>query len=74
MVYQSSLQIKTGGRGMYPIKRDVEEQLTSSGIHTGIGLVFLHHTSASLVLCENADPEVQAAMQRMSQAMEKMEG
>jgi secondary thiamine-phosphate synthase enzyme len=64
MVYQSSLQIKTGGRGMYPIKRDVEEQLTSSGIHTGIGLVFLHHTSASLVLCENADPEVQADMER----------
>ena len=49
---------------MYPIKRDVEEQLTSSGIHTGIGLVFLHHTSASLVLCENADPEVQADMER----------
>jgi secondary thiamine-phosphate synthase enzyme len=64
MVYQSSLQIKTGGRGMYPIKRDVEELLTSSGIHTGIGLVFLHHTSASLVLCENADPEVQADMER----------
>jgi len=64
MVYQSSLQIKTGGRGMYLIKRDVEEQLTSSGIHTGIGLIFLHHTSASLVLCENADPEVQADMER----------
>ena len=64
MVYQSSLQIKTGGRGMYPIRRDVEEQLASSGIHTGIGLVFLHHTSASLVLCENADPEVQADMER----------
>ncbi|MEN8803077.1 MAG: secondary thiamine-phosphate synthase enzyme YjbQ [Thiogranum sp.] len=64
MVYQSSFQIATGGRGIYPIKRDVEERLQESGIHTGISLIFLHHTSASLVLCENADPEVQADLER----------
>jgi len=64
MVYQSSFQVATGGRGIYPIKRDVEERLKASGIHTGISLIFLHHTSASLVLCENADPEVQADLER----------
>ncbi len=64
MVYQSSFQVTTGGRGIYPIKRDVEERLKASGIHTGISLIFLHHTSASLVLCENADPEVQADLER----------
>ncbi|MEN8762386.1 MAG: secondary thiamine-phosphate synthase enzyme YjbQ [Thiogranum sp.] len=64
MVYQSSFLIATGGRGIYPIKRDVEERLQESGIHTGISLIFLHHTSASLVLCENADPEVQADLER----------
>jgi secondary thiamine-phosphate synthase enzyme len=64
MVYQSSIQIETGGRGIYPIKRDVEERLKASGIRTGISLIFLHHTSASLILCENADPEVQADLER----------
>ncbi|MGB5297683.1 MAG: secondary thiamine-phosphate synthase enzyme YjbQ [Thiogranum sp.] len=64
MVYQSSFQVVTGGRGIYPIKRDVEERLKASGLHTGICLIFLHHTSASLVLCENADPEVQADLER----------
>ena len=49
---------------MYPIKRDVEEQLKVSGVRTGISLIFLHHTSASLILCENADPEVQADLER----------
>jgi secondary thiamine-phosphate synthase enzyme len=64
MVYQSSFQVATGGRGIYPIKRDVDERLKASAIHTGIGLIFLHHTSASLILCENADPEVQADLER----------
>jgi len=64
MVYQSSFQVATGGRGTYPIRQDVEERLTASGIQTGISLIFLHHTSASLVLCENADPEVQADLER----------
>ena len=64
MVYQSSFQVATGGRGTYPIRQDVEARLQSSGIQTGISLIFLHHTSASLVLCENADPEVRADLER----------
>jgi len=64
MVYQSSFKVATGGRGIHPIKRDVEERVKASGIHTGISLIFLHHTSASLILCENADPEVQADLER----------
>ena len=64
MVYQSSFKVATGGRGIYPIKQDVEERLKASGLHTGICLIFLHHTSASLILCENADPEVQADLER----------
>jgi len=64
MVYQSSFQIATAGRGVYPIKREVEQHLKASAIQTGIGLIFLHHTSASLILCENADPEVQADLER----------
>ena len=64
MLFQSSFKVATAGRGIYPIKRQVDDRLESSGIHTGIGLIFLHHTSASLILCENADPEVQADLER----------
>jgi secondary thiamine-phosphate synthase enzyme len=64
MVFQSSFSIATRGRGIYPIREPVDEQLGGSGIDTGIGLIFVHHTSASLILCENADPEVRADLER----------
>jgi secondary thiamine-phosphate synthase enzyme len=38
--------------------------VAEAGIRTGIALVFVHHTSASLMLCENADPEVRADLER----------
>lgn len=64
MAYQSSFTIATRGRGTYSIKSEAEQRLADSGIKTGIGLIFVHHTSASLILCENADPEVRADLER----------
>ncbi len=64
VIYQSSFEVATRGRGLYPIRRDVEQRLIESAIQTGIALVFVHHTSASLILCENADPQVQADLDR----------
>ena len=64
MVYQSSFTIATRGRGTYPIAPEVQQRLADSSIDTGIGLVFVHHTSASLILCENADPEVRTDLER----------
>jgi secondary thiamine-phosphate synthase enzyme len=64
VVYQSSFTIGTRGRGTYPIAPEVQQRLADSGIDTGIGLVFVHHTSASLILCENADPEVRTDLER----------
>jgi secondary thiamine-phosphate synthase enzyme len=64
VIYQSSFEVATRGRGLYPVRRDVEQRLIESAIHTGIALVFVHHTSASLILCENADPQVQADLDR----------
>ena len=64
MVYQSSFPVATRGRGTYSIRREAEQCLDGSGIDTGIGLIFVHHTSASLILCENADPEVRADLER----------
>ncbi len=64
MIRQSSFQLQTRGRGSYPVSDEVQARVSESGIQTGICLVFVHHTSASLMLCENADPEVRADLER----------
>jgi secondary thiamine-phosphate synthase enzyme len=64
MVHQSSLQIETSGRGSYSIGGPIRERVAESGVRTGICLIFVQHTSASLMLCENADPEVRGDLER----------
>jgi secondary thiamine-phosphate synthase enzyme len=51
--------VETRGRGTREITREVQESVTSSGISEGLCTVFVHHTSASLIINENADPDVQ---------------
>ena len=58
MTYQASFEIETRGRGTYDITETVQRMVADSGIDTGICHVFQHHTSASLLLTENADPDV----------------
>lgn len=58
MIVQQTLSIRTEGRGTYDITHEVQRQVRESGIALGLCHVFVHHTSASLVLCENADPSV----------------
>ena len=58
MVKQLHLEFRTRGRGTTDITFDVERAVAASGIRRGTATVFLQHTSASLVLCENADPDV----------------
>jgi len=64
MVFQEGFQIDTRGRGSYAITDQVQRLVKQSGINRGICQVFVHHTSASLMLCENADPEVRADLER----------
>lgn len=58
MVHQQQLRFSTEGRGTYNISRQISEVIEKSGIRTGICQIFVLHTSASLILCENADPTV----------------
>ncbi|QBQ55848.1 secondary thiamine-phosphate synthase enzyme YjbQ [Nitrosococcus wardiae] len=58
MIIQERLEITAPGRGTVEITDQVQRIVTSSGIKTGLCHVFIHHTSASLMLCENADPAV----------------
>jgi len=65
MIEQRTLHFNTRGRGTLDITRDVERVVSSSGVHTGLCSVFLQHTSASLILCENADPTVRADLETL---------
>ena len=58
MIAQHELEIRTTGRGVYDISRDVQRFVGDSGVTLGFCQVFIRHTSASLMLCENADPAV----------------
>ena len=55
---QKSLNFRTRGRGTTDITAEVEQAVREAGIKTGLCNVFLRHTSASLILCENAAPAV----------------
>ena len=57
-MFQETLEITTRGRGTQNITRDIQEAVGRSGVDIGLCHVFLRHTSASLILCENADPDV----------------
>ena len=58
MIFQQQLVIDTPGRGTTDLTRQVQDLVATSGLHTGTCQVFVQHTSASLMLCENADPDV----------------
>ena len=59
-----SFVVPTRGKGTYEITEQVESLLRDSGIRTGLATVFLQHTSASLVIYENADPTARADLHR----------
>ena len=58
MLHQDSFEIATTGRGTYDVTDRVQGVVEAGGIVRGICHIFIHHTSASLLLCENADPAV----------------
>lgn len=60
----TELTIATRGRGFYEITREVAELLSRSSLQTGLATLHLRHTSASLLIQENADPEVRRDFER----------
>jgi secondary thiamine-phosphate synthase enzyme len=64
MFQQQELHIATTGRGTFDLSERIEAAIRSSGIRTGLCHVFIQHTSASLILCENADPAVRRDLER----------
>jgi secondary thiamine-phosphate synthase enzyme len=58
MAHQAILQFETRGRGSRDITREVAAVVAEAGIATGLVQVFVRHTSCSLTITENADPDV----------------
>jgi secondary thiamine-phosphate synthase enzyme len=52
------LEVRTPGRGTQDLTTQVQEVVQRAEVREGLCTVFVHHTSASLILCENADPDV----------------
>lgn len=58
------LRLETRGRGFYEITGQLERVVDQFGVETGLVTVHLQHTSASLLIQENADPEVRRDLER----------
>lgn len=58
MISHTTLTVATRGKGLYSFTKNVEEWISKQGGKSGVLTVFIQHTSCSLVIQENADPDV----------------
>ena len=56
-------EVSVTGQGLYDITAQVASAVSTSGVTDGLATVFIQHTSASLLIQENADPAVQVDLQ-----------
>ena len=61
--YAHELNIPTRGRAFYEITRDVDDHVAAAGFKTGLVTLHVRHTSASLLIQENADPSVRTDLE-----------
>lgn len=69
-----TLDVPTRGKGTYEITKTVADFVRASGIRTGTVTVFIRHTSASLVLYENADPSARTDLHAYFEQIAPEEG
>lgn len=62
-MHRETLQVATRGRGFHEITRELQRVVDAAGADTGLCHVFIRHTSASLLITENADPDVLADLE-----------
>ena len=69
MVASDEIEIQTPGRGFTELTRQLESIVSGSRVEIGLCSVSIRHTSASLVLCENADSDVLHDLERFMQRL-----
>jgi secondary thiamine-phosphate synthase enzyme len=62
--WHTVLEIRTASRGLTEITREVAQWVKDSGVEVGLLTIFIRHTSASLLIQENADPDVRSDLER----------
>ena len=67
--HAESFSVATGGRGTTDITSEVGRVVRQAEITAGLCNVFIHHTSAWLIVCENADPTVRADLERFARRL-----
>ncbi len=63
-MHSDEIIVATHGRSTTEITSEIQSIVARSGTSAGLCNVFIHHTSASLILCENADPTVRSDLER----------
>ncbi|WP_371227510.1 secondary thiamine-phosphate synthase enzyme YjbQ [Roseovarius sp. 2305UL8-3] len=66
---QTNFTISTHGQGLYQVTREVTRWVAEQAVQTGLLTLFIRHTSASLLIQENADPEVQSDLRAYFQRL-----
>ena len=66
---QKTIHIQTSGRSTIEISNEITKFIAQSTINTGTCNVFIHHTSASLIITENADPTVRTDLETILQRL-----
>ncbi|MDO7596109.1 MAG: secondary thiamine-phosphate synthase enzyme YjbQ [Pseudomonadota bacterium] len=67
MIFQQEIVISTPGRSTTNITSEIQNLVAQSGIRIGTCHIFVEHTSASIMLCENADPDVRRDLETYMQ-------
>jgi len=67
VISQSLIGVSTSGRGTYDVTSDIQATVAAAGTNIGMCHIFIRHTSASLMLCENADPAVRRDLETFMQ-------
>jgi secondary thiamine-phosphate synthase enzyme len=68
-MHQEAVEVAPGKRGLHDVTAQVQRAVRASGIRGGMCNVFLRHTSASLLIQENADPAVLRDLQRWAERL-----
>ena len=63
MIYRGELTVATRGRGTYDITSEVVRLVAASRAREGLATIWIKHTSASLIVCENASPVVRSDLE-----------
>jgi secondary thiamine-phosphate synthase enzyme len=67
--HAETLTVATSGRGTFDVTAELAQVVRAAEVQSGLCNVFIHHTSASLIVCENADPTVRTDLERFARRL-----